>query len=86
MIPFEKLDEVYETWKEEKGAPPKYLHLSEDRFLDLLATGKVKCYNDGNYYYRVHTRIMKWPNEYLEGFTQMDEQFNQLKSGEIDLV
>jgi hypothetical protein len=86
MIPFEKLDEVWETWKEEKGKPPEFLHISQDRFEDLLAGGRVKYYSDGHPYYRVHTRIMIWPmTELNEAFEEEDGQLTRLRQGEVDL-
>jgi hypothetical protein len=67
MIPFEKLDEVWETWKEEKGKPPHLLHINQNDFETLLATGNVKYYNDSHPYYRVHTRIIIWKPEEFQG-------------------
>lgn len=85
MIPFESLDQAWETWKAEKGNPPKLLYINQDKFEELLATGKVKYYPDGHPYFRVHTRIVVWAVEYLELLTQMDESIERLKNGEVDL-
>jgi len=85
MIPYENLEAEWQKLKD-AGSPPKLLHLSSDRFEDLLGLGEVKRFEDGHYYYRRVTMLIVWPKDYLEFEVELlpDEQLKALRDGMVD--